>query len=439
MKNKIVENILESLLEAMSKKTNERTKNFALNKISASIPLIITGGYLSFCNTYNYDPLGAIVLLNNFGIDSKYLMTSSFLGAAAILYKKDSMLNDIAKYGADYCPYHSYSIGIRELNGKKIQQKVNKFYDIYSKLGNNSQAGKVTKDTGKKIESILENLGNGINKIADFFDKKDIGFKIYSNKNPKLISELIIPRDLKIQAKANDMDEDNNYKVNQRKFVNELIQIAIKNTEEEIKERNIVIALVKAIDKIKMGNYDEKEIEIIKDIMNLDNLTRTGRIKPFENINQVLNLIIKDNKIDFSIQFFKVKNWSKELNQNERTFYIFKEIDKLCYNNNIKILKKPLRYEEIYRNETIIEFQNKLRSNFVRINREIQDNAPIIYEHFIKGKEFKLNNDYSITKMLGVKKREILNSLFEESNTLNIKEVEVKSNYRYKNINSRRG
>ncbi len=439
MKNKIVENILESLLEAMSKKTNERAKNFALNKISASIPLIVTGGYLSFCNTYNYDPLGAIVLLNNFGMNAKYVMTGSFLGAATILYKKDTMLNDLAKYGADYCPYQSYFLAVRDLNGKKIQQKINRFYDIYSKLGNNSQAGKMTKCTGKKVEFILENLGNGINKIADFFDKKDIGFKMYSNKNPKLISELVIPRDLKMQAKAHDMDEDNNYKINQRKFVNEIIQNAIKNTEEEINERNIVLALVKAIDKIKMGNYENKEIEVIKDIINLDNLTRTGKIKPFENINQVLNLIIKDNKIDFSIQFFKVKNWSKELSQNERAFYIFKEIDKLCYNNNIKLLKKPLRYEEIYRNETIIEFQNKLRSNFVKINRDIQDKAPIIYEHFIKGEEFKLNNDYSITKMVGVKKRDILKSIFEDSDILNIRENEVKANYRYKNINNRRG
>lgn len=439
MKNKILENVFDSVIEAVSKKTSERNKNFALCKIAASTPFILTGGYLSFCNTHNVDPLGALVLLNNINADINNIITVSFIGGASILYKKDKILNDIAKYGSDYCPYKSYDTSIRDLNGKKLQQKINKFYDIYSRLGNNSEAGKISKNTGKKIEKLVENIGEGINKVASFFGKDDVGFKIHSNKNPKLINELIVPRDLKLMSKPQEMDEDNNYKTNQRKFVNELIQEAIKNTENEIIERNIVLSLVKAIDKIKSSNYDEKEVVMIKDILSLNDLTSVGKVKPFENLSKLLDIIIKDNKIEFSIQFLPIKNWKKELSQNERIFYIFKELDKICYNNNIEILKKPLRYEEIYRNETIIEFQNKLRSNFVKINREIQNKAPIIYEHFINGEKFELNNDYSITKMVGVKKKDIIKSMLEESNIEEIKESELKTNYRYKNINNRRG
>lgn len=438
MKNKVLESTVDAIIDATSKRTSDRTKEFALKKISIASPLLIVGGYLSFCNTSNYDPLGAMTLLNNFGIDPKYALTSVFIASTLVFYKKDNFIIDIAKYGSDYCPYQSYDIAMRDLNGKRIQQKINKFYDIYSRFGNNSEFGKISKNTGKKIEEIVYSLGEGINKVADFFGKKDVGFKIYTNKNPKLINELIVPRDLKKMSNPIQMDNDNPYKINQRKFVNELIQESIKNSEQEIIERNVSLALVKAIDKIKMGDYDNTDIEILKKISQLDQVTRIGKIKPYENISKLLDLIIKDNKIEFSIQFFGVKNWKKDLNKNERIYHIFKELDKICYNNNIEIIKKPLRYEEIYRNETIMEFQNKLRLNFVHINKEIQNKAPIIYSHFIEGTKFELNNDYSITKMLGVKKKEIISSMIEEE-TKEIKQKEIKNNYRYNNINKRRG
>lgn len=435
MKNKVLESTVDALIDATSKRTSERTKEFALKKIITATPLILTGGYLSLCNTYNYDPLSAITLLNNFNIDTKYAITTSFIATTAVFYKKDSMIIDIAKYGSDYCPYGSYGNAMRDLNGKKIQQKINKFYDIYSRFGNNSDFGKISKNTGKKIEDIVSRIGEGVNKIADFFGKKDVGFKIYTNKNPKLINELIVPRDLKKMSNPIEMDSDNPYKINQRKFVTELINESIKNTENEIIDRNVVLALVKAIDRIKMSNYEDADVKILRDILQLDESTSIGKIRPYKNISNLLDLIIKDNKIEFSIQFFGVKNWNKNLSQNERIFHIFKELDKICYNNSIEILKKPLRYEEIYRNETIIEFQNKLRSSFVKINREIQNKAPIVYEHFIEGKKFELNNDYLITKMLGVKKKEIITSMIEEE----IQSATVKNNYRNKTINTRRG
>ena len=387
MKEKIFKNALESFINAFSKNNSKEAKKNSRMKLAASTPFFSGGAVLQYLNINNQTPLEILQIFQSYNIDHTYAALTLYgIGSAILLTdprNESPLQEELAQYGSNYCPYESFSVANNDLKGKAIQMKINRLHNLSFQLGNSSIVGKTTKFMANISERALNSFGKSSRPILDFFGKGEYGFELMNHNNPRLVDYMPIPKVLKQVISPEGFDFDSPFKKEEEKFVYEVRERAMNRTKEEILERNIVLCLVKVIDKIKMGTEEKKDINALKKLKTIKCETSQGNIKRYDNINEITKILSKEEEDIETIRNLEIPEWDSNLSQGERSFHILKELDKITNSKNIEMLKKPMTYRELYRNELIIATQFKLRSPYEKENVEIQKKSPLIKEHFV--------------------------------------------------------
>lgn len=387
MKEKIFKNALESFINAFSKNNSKEAKKNSRIKLAASTPFFSGGAVLQYLNINDQTPLEVLQVFQSYNMDQTYVALTLYGVGSAILLtdprNESPLQEELAQYGSDYCPYESFSVANNDLKGKAIQMKINRLHNLSFQLGNNSIVGKTTKFVANISERALNSFGKSSRPILDFFGKGEYGFELMNHNNPRLVKYMPIPKALKQVISPEGFDSDSPYKKEEEQFVYEVRERAMNRTKEEILERNIILALVKVIDQIKMGTEDKKDINALKKLKTIKCQTSQGNIKRYDNINEITKILSKEENDIETIRNMDIPEWDKHLTKGERAFHIFKELDKITQSKNIEMLKKPMTYRELYRNELIIAIQFKLRSPYEKENIEIQKKSPLIKTHFV--------------------------------------------------------
>tara|TARA_Y100000588_G_scaffold176632_1_gene190636 strand:- start:3116 stop:4480 length:1365 start_codon:yes stop_codon:yes gene_type:complete len=387
MKEKIFKNALESFVNAFSKNNSKEAKKNSRIKLAASTPFFSGGAVLQYLNINNQTPLEVLQIFQAYNIDHTYAALTLYgIGSAILLTdprNESPLQEELAQYGSDYCPYESFSVANNDLKGKAIQMKINRLHNLSFQLGNGSIVGKTTKFVANVSERALNSFGKSSRPILDFFGKGEYGFELMNHNNPRLVKYMPVPKGLKQVISPEGFDSESPFKKEEEKFVYEVRERAMSRTKEEILERNIILALVKVIDKIKMGKEDRKDINALKKLKTIKCETSQGNIKRYDNINEITKILSKEEEDIETIRNLDIPEWDSNLRQGERAFHILKELDKITESKNIEMLKKPMTYRELYRNELIIATQFKLRSPYEKENIEIQKKSPLIKTHFV--------------------------------------------------------
>ena len=456
MKEKIFKNALDSFINAFSKNNSKEAKKNSRIKLATSTPFFAGGAVLQYLNVNNQTPLEILQVFQSYNIDHTYAALTLYgIGSAILLTdprEESPIQEELAQYGSDYCPYESFSVANNDLKGKAIQMKINRLHNLSFQLGNNSIVGKTTKFVANISERALNSFGKSSRPILDFFGKGEYGFELMNHNNPRLVKYMPVPKALKQVISPEAFDSESPFKKEEEKFVYEVRERAMSRTKEEILERNIVLALVKVIDKIKLGKEDRKDINALKKLKTIKCETSQGNIKRYDNINEITKILSKEEDDIETIKNLEIPEWNREQREGERTFHIFKELDRITKSKDIEMLKKPMTYRELYRNELIIAIQFKLRSPYEKENIEIQKKSPLIKTHFInKIKDYYRDlKNISTVNLVGTtleeypthkilieekEKEEIEKQKIEELKELNnekLKESEVKKKIRKK-------
>lgn len=440
MKGKIFKNALESFINAFSKNNSKEAKKNSRMKLAASTPFFSGGAVLQYLSINNQTPIEVLQVFQAYNIDHTYAALTLYGVGSAILLSdprnESPLQEELAQYGSDYCPYESFSVANNDLKGKAIQMKINRLHNLSFQLGNSSIVGKTTKFVANISERALNSFGKSSRPILDFFGKGEYGFELMNHNNPRLVDYMPIPKALKQILSPEGFDFDSPFKKEEEKFVYEVRERAMNRTKEEILERNIVLCLVKVIDKIKMKIEDRKDINALKKLKIIKCETSQGNIKRYDNINEVTKILSKEEDIE-EIRDLEIPEWDSGLSQGERVFHILKELDKITNSKNIEMLKKPMTYRELYRNELIIATQFKLRIPYEKENIEIQKKSPLIKEHFVNSKKdyYKDLKKLSTVNLVGTTLDEYPTHkviIEEQEKQIEIKEIEKLNNNQIK-------
>tara|TARA_B100000700_G_scaffold331687_1_gene467060 strand:- start:536 stop:1972 length:1437 start_codon:yes stop_codon:yes gene_type:complete len=413
MKEKILTSSIKAFLNIFSDKNNKEVKKTTLKNILKSVPVFASAYYLPNLNadTLKDNQLmnDVITKMDSTGLSPMELIQSAsdmglttggiqqFLWVLGGYYifravgSADEMpyQDELASYGNDLCPYNSFIISENDFRAKNIQLKINSIYTIAYEFKRDTIKRNFFRGMAIATENAVDFISPKYKKVLDFLGKSEKGFELMTYKNdkytnPRLIKDLPIPNELKEIIRPDVMDLNNEKRIEDRKFVNSIRLTATKNTNEEIKERNVNLALVKMIDQIKQGEKKEEDLSnFINDIQQLTHKVSTEWRKKYVEVSYLAKYIFDTKKIDNII----IKNYDKNLeNKYERAYHIMRELDRICYEElKCKPLKKPLPYREIYRNELIMAVQNRLRDKHVDIaliNRQAQNESPLIREHY---------------------------------------------------------
>jgi hypothetical protein len=441
MKGKIVKNAIDSVVNALSTKNTEEVKKYSRNKLLKSVPLFISGGILHYMDSTNVDPLGVLDVFNSYNIaPNNAYMGLYVLGSAFLLSNGDGeapLQEELAQYGSEYCPYESYTVAYNDLKAKSIQMKINNLHNTSYKLGGKSFLGKATKKIANGAEYITTKAGRNTKKVLDFFGKGEFGFELlaHNKNNPRLVKELPVSQGLKDMLSPETLDIDNQYKIEERKLVFEVRERAMSKSKEEIIERNIILSLVKLIDKAKKETLKIQDIKILEKIKKISKTASVGNIKKYETISLLANELTKEG--DLSLENLKnldVLGLDLEQSLHERSFHILNFLNKHSYKNNYKPLKKPMTYKEIYRNNLVMAIQFKLRSKYEFENLKIQEKSPLIKEHFLNThkKYYQSLDKFKAIILLGTKISD-----YPSIDFLNKKEDEVLKTSNINNIKNK--
>ena len=203
------------------------------------------------------------------------------------------------------------------------------------------------------------------------------------------------------------MDIDNQYKIEERNLVFEIRERAMLKSKESFIERNVFLALVKIIDKVKNDNFSFKEVKMLKCLKKLNKSTSTGNLTKYQGVSELTALLsVENEEIDISkIKDLNIPNWNSEQTIHERGYHILNELNKISFKNKIESVKNPMTYREIYRNNLIMAIQFKMRSDYEQENLKLNNEIPLVKEHFMNFHKnyFKDLIKFRITKMKGVK------------------------------------
>ena len=387
MKEKIAKKALDSFINAFSRNNSKEAKKNSRKKLALSAPFFGGGAVLQYLNVTSQTPLEVLQVFQTYNLDPTYTALTLYgIGSAILLTdprNESPIQEELAQYGSDYCPYESFAVANNDLKGKAIQMKINRLHNLSFQLGNDSVIGKITKFTANISEKTLNHIGRDSKAFLDFFGKGEYGFELMSHNNPRLVRYMPVPKAIKQIISPDTFDSDSPFKKEEEKFVYEVREKAMNRAKEEILERNIILGLVKIIDKLKLGECTKKDLDALEKLKTIKCQTSQGNIKRYDNINKITKLISKEEHEVSGLQKLDISEWEKNMSKGERAFHIFKALDKFTQENNIENLKKPMTYREIYRNELIIAVQFKLRSPYEQQNIELQKNSPLIKKHFV--------------------------------------------------------
>jgi hypothetical protein len=410
MKGKIVKNTLDSLINVLSKKNTEESKDYSRKKLLKATPFFATGATLHLLNATGSTPIEVLNLFNEYNIDiGNTYLTLYGIGSVLMLSGNDELpvQEELAQYGAEYCPYESFNVANNDLKAKSLQMKVNTLHNLSYKLGNKSFFGRVAKKTANMSESVLSSMGAKSKKLLDFIGKGEFGFELltHKNNNPRLINELPVPSTLQEVLNPATLDLDNQYKIEERKMVFEIRERAMVKSRESVNERNVFLALVKIIDKIKMDDFNYKDLKIVDKLKKLNKVTSTGSLEKYKGVSELAKLILSEDEDKIvNLKSLEIPNWEAEQKMHERGYHILNELNKISFRNEIEAVKNPMTYREIYRNNLIMAIQFKLRSDYEQDNLKLNNEVPLVKEHFMNTHKnyFKDLIKFRITKMTGV-------------------------------------
>lgn len=446
MKGKIVKNTFDSLINALSRKNTVESKAHSRKKLLKTIPFFSSAATLHLLDGTGTTPLEVLNLFNSYNVDiGNTYMALYATGSFLVLTGNEEVpiQESIAQYGSEYCPYESYNVSNNDLKAKSIQMKINNLHNISYKLGDKSFFGKIIKKTATVSESLLFSMGSKSKKILDFIGKGELGFELltHKNQNPRLVNELPIPEALIEVLNPHTLDLDNQYKIEERKLVFEIRERTMLKSKESVIERNVVLALVKAIDKIKAEDYSLKEINILQQLKKLKKLTSIGSLEKNKSITDLTNLLFPNETITIEeVKGIEIPYWDKEQNLGERSYNILNELNKKCFRNKIENIKNPMTYREIYRNNLIMSVQFKIRSDYESENIILNNKAPLIKEHFLNTHKnyYKDLNKFKIVKMEGLKIEDypIFNFAKQKLEDMNVEKELNFNNLNNENLNN---
>jgi hypothetical protein len=469
MKNKLSKGIIGTIVNTLSDKNNKEVKNKARKQLLLGSSALTVGyfakdfeklpfaddinnGYLSAANFINtqtegipyvndtitylstngYTPMGLIQKGTELGITSEHVQTSLYLvglyAAIALLNSNDDkpIQDELASYGSSLCPYDSFVVSENDFKAKSMQMKINGLYNLGFEFSNGSKKRNILFGIAKFAESAIEFASPKIKMVLDFIGKGEHGFELMSHRNkffdnPRLINELPITNELKDIMGSSIMDLDNEKCMDEKKLVLDIRKIASTKSKEEIRERNVVLALVKVILAAKKRDFSSKDERIVKDLKELSKNTSTERIAKYVEVSLVAKHVFET----IGTENFHIKDFDENLTDKENSYHILRELDMVCDKNlSCSRLKKPLSHREIYRNEIIFAIQNRMMGEFSQLalkNKVIQDNAPLKKEHFHLTEKIKSD--------LSDKKMELYEYLILK-NTLNVsRKLVVKPDY----------
>jgi len=201
-------------------------------------------------------------------------------------------------------------------------------------------------------------------------------------------------------------------------------------TRESVNERNVFLAIVKVIDKIKLEDFSMKDLRILDKLMILSKLTSKGSFEKYKGVSDLVNMLVSDDKI-VNLRDLNIPLWNKEQTLHVRCYHILNELNKISFRNKLEPIKNPMIYREIYRNNLIMAVQFKIRSNYEQKNIILNNEIPLVREHFENTHKnyFKDLSKFRITKMLGIKEEDYpVYSFLKNSETLNITSGSISEN-----------
>lgn len=306
--------------------------------------------------------------------------------------------NSLIRYGADYCPYDSYIDYKNNYKAKMIQQRINNVELLahnYRKGGLTRKSILFLKDSFETVYKYGSKMGRT---ILDFAGYPEYGWLSLTHNNPKynnpkLINQLTIPKSLKSEIRQDLMDENCEMRLENREFVKNVMLKSQQNIREEIEDRNINLSLVRLIDELLMeGKIEVNKKEQAKKIKLMHGLKKNFNTRSdsrYDSFDKVFNYIFFEK----GLKNINIKHYNTEDDKFERAYHIFRELDKICYEElKCEPLKKPLTYREINSNEIIMAVQNQLRGDHAehaKTNRGVQNRSFLIKDHYVDNPAIK--------------------------------------------------